>query len=63
MYFNFSSFAPVVIGRGKVDNYLLSIPHQYPETDEDKKYMVGTLDDKFVSKGHLISTTNNGMFK
>ena len=52
-----------MIGRGKVDNYLLSIPHQYPETDEDKKYMVGTLDDKFVSKGHLISTTNNGMFE
>lgn len=46
-----------MIGRQKIDNYLLSIPHQRPETEEDKQYMVGTLEDKFVSKGHLIDSS------
>ena len=53
---------PLVIGREKIDNYLLSIPHQFPETEEDYKFMVGNLTDQHVSKGHLIDVTKRGTF-
>lgn len=59
-YFNFSSFKPVVIGRLKVDNYLLSVPYEAPETPEDWKYAVDPKDGKRANKGNLINTSHNG---
>lgn len=61
-YFNFSDMDDAVIGRIKIDNYLLSIPHERPESDEDKKYMIGTMEDRYKSKGHLIDVTNIGKY-
>ncbi|KAK8794116.1 hypothetical protein WA171_003242 [Blastocystis sp. BT1] len=52
-YFNFSDYKPVVIGRKKVDNYLLWIPHQSPVTTEDLKYTR----NRWKTKGHLIDTS------
>lgn len=48
---------PVVIGRKKVDNYLLWIPHQSPVTTEDLKYTR----NRWKTKGHLIDTSYAGM--
>ena len=59
-YFNFSEFKPVVIGRLKVDNYLLSIPYEAPETPEDWKYAVDPQDGKRANKGQLINTSHYG---
>lgn len=56
-YFNFSELLPVVIGRKKVDNYLLWIPHQTPTTEEDARYC----GKEWVTKGHLIDLTYGGV--
>lgn len=54
---------PAVIGRERIDNYMLSIPHQRPETEEDQEYMVGTMDSSWKSKGHLLDTSYKSIFK
>ena len=56
-YFNFSQLLPVVIGRKKVDNYLMWIPHQTPTSEEDVRYC----GDKWTTKGHLIDLTYGGV--
>lgn len=50
----------MVIGRLKVDNYLLAIPYEAPETPEDWKYAVDPKDGKRANKGTLINTSHNG---
>ena len=42
---------PAVLGRIKIDNYLLSLPHANPAYDETTQ---------FVKSGGLIDTTNFG---
>lgn len=50
----------MVIGREKVDNYLLAVPQEEPVTEEDRVYTVGRDGKRWSSKGHLIDTTYNG---
>lgn len=45
-----------MIGRKKVDNYLMGIPHLPPVTKEDLKYTQG----KWNTKGHLIDSSYAG---
>ena len=50
----------MVIGREKVDNYLMSIPQEEPVSEEDKAYTAAPNGWKWFTKGHLIDTSNNG---
>lgn len=50
----------MVIGREKVDNYLMSIPQEEPVSEEDKAYTTARNGWKWFTKGHLIDTSNNG---
>ena len=51
-YFNFSNYKPIVIGRKKVDNYLLWIPHRHltnPTPEEQEK--------GWTTYGHLLDSS------
>lgn len=50
----------MVIGREKVDNYLLAVPHEEPLSEDDRMYTVSTNGERWNSKGHLIDTSYNG---
>lgn len=49
--YNFTGMKPAVLGRMKIDNYLLSLPHDNPEYDENAAQ---------VKSGGLIDSTNYG---
>lgn len=50
-----------MIGRMRVDNYLLSVPYERPKSAEDFKYVREHAGEKWNMKGHLIDTSHYGM--
>ena len=46
----------MVIGREKVDNYLMSIPQEEPVSVVDKAYTAAAIGWKWFTKVHLMDT-------